>query len=71
MEVFTMSDSFQEKIKRPTQSQPLLFDNRILISFFGAFTYESTKLLKRGVNDYGLEVSITFKHLRLADLLMD
>jgi hypothetical protein len=34
-------------------------------------TYESTKLLQRGVNDYGLEVSITFKHLRLADLLMD
>jgi len=35
------------------------------------YTYESTKLLERGVNDYGLEVSITFKHLRLANLLMD
>jgi hypothetical protein len=41
MEVFTMSDSFQEKIKRPTQGQPLLFDNRILI-FFGAYTYLSS-----------------------------
>jgi hypothetical protein len=33
MEGFTMSDSLQEKIKKPTQDQPLLFDNRTLISF--------------------------------------
>jgi hypothetical protein len=58
-------------LRIPVPWPPFEFTDGVKITLLATYTYESTKLLHRGVNDYGLEVSITFKHFRLVDLLMD